>query len=92
MDTTAAIGAVAAPGVISGILVVINWAALDRIQVVADVKRIAALVLGVGYALLAWQGGILEAENGIVAGLLGITFGLAAMGWHAGMDRVRNIT
>jgi hypothetical protein len=91
MDVTAAIGIVAAPGIISGVLGVFNWAWFDRVPSFADAKRLAALVLGVGYGLVGWQGGFLEADNGIVAGILGLTLGLGALGWHAGVvERVRS--
>ncbi len=91
MDAQTAIGLVAAPAIISGVLGIINWAAFDRISTVADVKRMTALALGVGYGLLTWQAGLLEADNAVVAGLLGLTAGLGALGWRREVvDRVRS--
>ncbi len=90
MDAQAAIDLAAAPAIISGVLGIINWAAFDRISAVADVKRLTALTLGVGYGLVTWQAGFLEADNAIVAGMLGLTAGLGALGWRSVVvDRVR---
>ncbi len=91
MDVQMAIGLAAAPAIISGVLGIINWAAFDRISAVADVKRTTALALGIGYGLLTWHAGLLEADNAVVAGLLGLTAGLGALGWRREVvDRVRS--
>jgi len=92
MDTQAAIGVLAAPGIISGLLGVIKWAGVEKTRLggLADVKRAAAILLGVGYGLAADAAGVIEADNAVIAGLLGITLGLAAMGWRDGVPGVRH--
>jgi hypothetical protein len=80
LETTAAAGTLAGSGIVFGILVVIKpylmrWLSPDAIP-------IAAVALGVGWAMLAWRGGLLEAQNVIAAIFMGVTVGLAASGLH----------
>ena len=87
MDGQAAVGFAAAPAIVWGVLEALKFL-IDRF-LVPDAKRLVAIGLGVGYSLAAWSGGILEADNAMVAGLMGITIGLGAMGFNEITGRVR---
>jgi len=78
MDVTAAIGIAAAPAIVAAVVSVFR-PLLARV-LSNDAIPPVAMVLGVGYTVLAWQGGVIDADNGIVAGLLGLTVGLGAAG------------
>lgn len=92
MDTEAAIGILAAPGLIAGLLGIIKWGVIERVSWLgfADVKRAIAVALGVCYGVVANASGLIEADNAIIAGMLGITLGLAAIGWREGVPGASN--
>lgn len=78
MDYMTAIGIAAAPAIVASVVAVFRPLLLRYLN--SDVIPPLAMVLGVGYTLLAWQGGVVDAENAIVAVLLGVTVGLGAAG------------
>lgn len=78
VETEAAIGIAAAPGVVA--LVVAVFRPLITRWLPSDALPPIALALGVGYTMLAWYGGVIEAANIIVALLLGVTVGVGASG------------
>ena len=78
MDMTTAIGIAAAPAIVASVVAVFRPLLLR--YVTSDAIPPIALALGVGYTVLAWQGGAIEAGNGVVAALLGVTVGLGAAG------------
>jgi hypothetical protein len=78
IDEAASVGFLAAPGIIAAILQVFRPFIVGRLS--SDWLPPLALVLGVGYGLLAWQSGLMDASNIVVAGMLGIVVGLAASG------------
>jgi hypothetical protein len=85
MDITAAIGLVAAPAIVGGIVqafkpLIVRWLTKDVIPPLS-------IVLGAGYCYLAWQAGVIPADNVLVAVLLGITVGLSAGGAYEAYDR-----
>lgn len=78
MDTQTAIGIMAAPAIVAAVVGVFKplltrWLTADAIPPIA-------LLLGIGYVVLAWAGGVIEAANVVVAILLGVTVGIAASG------------
>lgn len=78
MDGAATLGILAGPAAVAGLIAVFRpmierWLSTDAIPPIA-------LLLGIGYTLLAWGAGVVEASNGLVAALLGISVGLAAAG------------
>lgn len=78
MDVTAAIGIAAAPAIVAAVVSVFRPLLLRYLS--NDAIPPIAMALGVGYTVLAWQGGVIDAENVIVAGLLGVPVGLGAAG------------
>ena len=70
IDTETAIGIVAAPGIVAAVIgilkpLLLRWLPSDAIPAIA-------LLLSIGYVLLAWQAEVIEAENAFVAVLLGV--------------------
>lgn len=79
MDIDAAIGIGAASGIVAALLGVVK-PLLGRIGVPVEAFPALAVLLGVGWVLASWRGGVVEADNLIVAVLLGIVVGLSAVG------------
>ncbi len=78
MEIQTAIGIAAAPGIVAAVIGILK-PILTR-WLPTDVLPPIALLVGVGYVLLAWQGGVIAADNAIVAVLLGLTVGVGAAG------------
>ncbi len=87
IDTETAIGIVAAPGIVAAVIgilkpLLLRWLPSDAIPAIA-------LLLSIGYVLLAWQAEVIEAENAFVAVLLGVTVGVGAVGARETLRQVR---
>jgi hypothetical protein len=85
MDITAAIGLVAAPGIVAGIIaafkpLIVRYSTKDLIPPLS-------IALGALYCAVAWKAGVIPADNGLIAVLLGITVGLSASGAYETYDR-----
>ncbi len=78
MEVDAAIGLAAAPGIIAALIQAVKPLLLRVVP--SDALPAIAILLGIGYCLLLWEAGVLEVDNAIVAGLLGLTTGLGATG------------
>jgi hypothetical protein len=78
MEVNAAIGLAAAPGIIAAVVQVLKPLLIRMMP--ADLIPVVAVLLGIVYCLLLWEAGVLEADNAIVAGLLGLVTGLGATG------------
>lgn len=88
MDLTDAIGLVAAPGIIAGVIGAVKplW---DRVGLPHEAIPALALIMGVAYTITAWLGGIIDIDNVYVAILLGLTVGIGAPGVRETIKGVR---
>lgn len=77
IETSDAIGIAAAPVLVAS---VVQWILKPLLGKWLGGDRTLGVVglLGVGYVLLAWYGDVIQAENAVVAVLLGLTVGVAA--------------
>jgi len=78
MEIETALGIVAAPAIVASVVAVFRPLLLRVLT--SDAIPPIALLLGVGYTVLAWQAGVIDAGNALVAVLLGVTVGLGASG------------